>query len=221
MIYRYRLKFDIPQSEKDNYLLAKNIIKLKVPNCNQYLVSSFFETPIRKKNTRLVPPIIREEIIGLRPTIEDHLLIYQRIVPEDALIQMLNSLPGEKFLVYGYNKEARHGNVQLKAFSETEFIRQFASAKGVMANGGFSFLSEAVYLKKAVLSVPIAGQFEQFVNAAYLEKLGYGRHFREFSAENIKVFLKDIPMFQESLESYHQDGNSQLFRTLDSLLRDL
>ena len=33
------------------------------------------------------------------------------------------------------------------------------SARGVITGGGFSLLSEAVYLHKPVLSVPLDGQF--------------------------------------------------------------
>ena len=44
----------------------------------------------------------------------------------------------------------------------------------MVTGGGFSLLSEAVYLGKPVLSIPLRGQFEQLMNARYLERDGYG-----------------------------------------------
>ena len=104
--------------------------------------------------------------------------------------------------------------MQLKKFSETEFVKLLADAKAVICNGGYSFISEAVYLHKPICSVPIANQFEQFVNAAYVQKIGFGRHFNQFTADNIKAFLFDINLFENNLKSYKQDGNKKLFNAL-------
>ena len=218
VIDRCNLGIGIPRSERDNYRLAKQIIKLKVPNCDNYFITAFFDAQTRKKNTQIVPPIIREEILQLKPSLNDHILLYQKVVPEKQMLRILQELPKEKFLLYGYNKEAVYGNVQLKAFSEQEFIENLASAKAVLANGGFSFLSEAVYLQKPVLSVPIANQFEQFVNAAYIDKLGYGRHFTTFTPDNLRSFLYDLPKFQENLSTYQQNGNQILLDHLKAKL---
>ena len=127
-------------------------------------------------------------------------------------------MPQEQFFVYGFNKDEQHGNVTLKSFSETGFIKDFASAKAVIANGGFSFLSESVYLQKPILSVPIKNQFEQFVNASYIEKLQYGRHFLDFTADNIKAFLYDLEIYKSNLKNYSQNGNEELFSQLKNTL---
>lgn len=87
-----------------------------------------------------------------------------------------------------------------------------------MANGSFSLLSEAVYLRKPICSVPIAGQFEQFVNAAYVEKMGYGRHFASFTADGLKTFLYELSRLRERLQGYTQEGNAALFAAVDRQL---
>ncbi|MFD1754826.1 glycosyltransferase family protein [Rufibacter sediminis] len=123
--------------------------------------------------------------------------------------------------MYGFNKDEQHGNVHLKAFSEEGFIQDLASAKAVVANGGFSLLSEAVFLHKPICSVPIPKQFEQYLNAAYVEKLGYGRYFPEFTPDGLKAFLYEVPQFQEHLNGYQQEGNEVLFRELEKLLAEV
>ncbi|MCG9880264.1 MAG: UDP-glucuronosyltransferase [Bacteroidia bacterium] len=218
---RCNLAIEIAKDEQSNYKLAKQIVKAKVPGCQQYLISSFFEAEIIKKNTQLVPPIIREAILNAKPSIGNHILMYQTSSSLENVQETLAKLPQENFIVYGMNQNYTEGNVQFKPFSETEFIADFASAKAVIANGGFSFISEAVYLKKPIYSFPIDGQFEQYMNAAYIEKLGYGRHFKTLGSDQLKAFLYDLPNFTKQLSNYEQQGNQKLFATLNLLLKNL
>lgn len=221
IIDRAKLDIEIPISEKANYLLAKNIIKAKVPNANHYLISTFFHPTINKKNTSYIPPIIRKEIIAAKTKYNNHIVVYQTSSSQQNLVEVLKQLSNENFIVYGFNKDEQHGNVTLKSFSEKGFIEDFASAKAVMSNGGFSFLSEAVYLQKPILSVPIKNQFEQFVNASYIEKLNYGRHFNDFTSDNIKAFLYDIEIFKLNLKKYTQQGNEELFLNLNKSIKQI
>ncbi|MES2681493.1 MAG: MJ1255/VC2487 family glycosyltransferase [Bacteroidota bacterium] len=215
---RCELNISIPKEEKNNYLLARNIVKAKVPGCDHYFVSSFFKAEVKKKNTTLVPPIIRQAIQDAVVSDNGHILMYQTSSSLKTVKDTLQQLPHEKFLVYGMNLDKREDNVIYKPFSETGFIADLAASKAVIANGGFSFISEAVYLKKPVYSFPIHNQFEQWMNAAYIEKSGYGRHFAELNADHLKAFLYDLPAFKKCLATYDQTANTLLFKDLDRLL---
>jgi uncharacterized protein (TIGR00661 family) len=221
VINRAILDIDIPASEKSNFKLAKAIIKIKVPKAQQYLITSFFEPPIRKKRTMYVPPIIREQMIAATPSVNNHIVVYQTSTSQLDLVETLKQFPKETFYVFGFNQEKKSGNVQLKKFSETEFISLLASAKAVFANGGFSFISEAIYLHKPILTVPIANQFEQFVNASYVQQLGYGLHAHAFDKINIQLFLKQLPTFKNKMTQYNQQGNQQLFAQLKAVLQSI
>jgi uncharacterized protein (TIGR00661 family) len=218
---RCKLDIAISKEEESNFTLAKQIVKAKLPGCNQYFISSFFEAEIVKKNTQLVPPIIREAILQAKTSEGNHILMYQTSSSLENVQETLAKLPHEHFIVYGMNQNYTEGNVQFKPFSETEFIADFASAKAVIANGGFSFLSEAVYLHKPIYSFPIDGQFEQYMNAAYIEKMGYGRHFKSLGSDQLKAFLYDLPIFKGQLAQYEQKGNEKLFETLNLQLHNL
>ena len=91
----------------------------------------------------------------------------------------------------------------------------------MVANGGFSLLSEAVYLHKPICSVPVANQFEQYLNAAQVQKLGYGRHFPNLDTDALKAFFYDLPVFRENIQQYQQSGNQFLFEQLDHQLTQL
>ncbi|MGV3539333.1 MAG: MJ1255/VC2487 family glycosyltransferase [Rufibacter sp.] len=215
-----RCTLDIPMLPewKSSFQVARNVVKAKVPRAEHYLAGSFFLAEICKPNTTLVPPIIREEILRAKTSSGSHVLVYQSSTNQKNLLQALQELPQETFFVYGFNKDEQHANVQLKAFSEEGFIQDLASAKAVVANGGFSLLSEAVYLHKPICSVPIPKQFEQYLNAAFVQKLGYGRYFPEFTPDGLKAFLYEVPRFQENLAQYQQEGNQILFNEIERQL---
>jgi uncharacterized protein (TIGR00661 family) len=215
IINRCGLGFQIPPEEKTNHQIAKNIIKAKVPGCRKYFITTFFYPPVKKENTVLVPPILREAIISAPRSTGEHIVVYQTSESQDNLVKILQELPRERFYVYGFNRDAEYGNVTLKAFSEEGFIRDLASSRAVLANGGFSLISEAVYLRKPVCSIPIQNQFEQYVNAAYIQKLGYGRHFDRITADGLKAFVYELDGFRGNLEAYSQEGNTVLFQALD------
>jgi uncharacterized protein (TIGR00661 family) len=218
---RCTLDIDIPKEETNNYRLAKTIVKAKVPGAKHYYISSFFPADIRKKDTSIVPPIVRDAILKAEVSNAGHILVYQTSSSLSGIKQVLHQIPDLKFYVYGFNKDEKDKNVIFKTFSEQGFVNDLASAKAVIANGGFSFISEAVYLKKPVYSFPLKNQFEQFMNAAYIEKLGYGRHFDELQADSMKAFLYDLDKFANKLSAYKQDGNSQLFKALQKQLKEI
>jgi uncharacterized protein (TIGR00661 family) len=218
VINRCDLDIKIPSEEKKNFNLSKSIVKVKVPRADQYFITSFFDAKVKKDRTTLVPPIVRDSIINSKPQNGNHILMYQTSSKQNNVTQVLHQIPEYTFYVYGFNKDLVDKNVVFKSFSEDGFVADLASAKAVIANGGFSFISEAVYLKKPVYSFPLKNQFEQFVNAAYIDKSGYGRHFENLTSDNLKAFLFDLPKFSSNLEKYNQNGNQVLFQLLTEKL---
>jgi uncharacterized protein (TIGR00661 family) len=79
-------------------------------------------------------------------------------------------------------------------------------------------MGEAVYLHKPMLAEPVAKQFEQILNARYLEREGYGMFAEEITEQRLREFLDRIPEFQRNLARYAQDGNKDLLTKLESVL---
>jgi uncharacterized protein (TIGR00661 family) len=220
IINRCKLDIKIPTEEKKNYLISKAIVKIKVPRANHYFITSFFDAVIRKDNTTIVPPIVRKSIIDAKTKNGKHILMYQTSSKRNDIAKILHQIPEQIFYVYGFNNDLVDKNVIFKSFSEEGFVSDLANAKAVIANGGFSFISEAVYLKKPIFSFPLKNQFEQFVNAAYVDKIGFGSHFEDFTAQNLKTFLNKLPIFSENLKNYNQTGNQLLFKYLAEKIND-
>ena len=76
-------------------------------------------------------------------------------------------------------------------------------------------MSECVYLHKPMLSSPIGGQFEQLLNALYLEREGYGKYAPTVDGPALESFLTAVPACEQRLAGYKQDGNRLLFDAVD------
>ncbi len=82
-------------------------------------------------------------------------------------------------------------------------------------------MSEALYLRKPYLAVPVEHQFEQIFNAYYLDKEGYGAYWDELTKERVESFLYNLPHFAEALSRYPKQDNSVLMSKLDELIAEL
>ena len=82
-------------------------------------------------------------------------------------------------------------------------------------------MGEAVHLHVPLLSIPIQGQYEQELNARYLQRLGYGRWADAVECDVIESFVNDAPTMQAALETYVPRDNAMLFACLDELLHDI
>ena len=223
ILVRGQLDVAVPPAERESYDLARHLVRLKLPRARHYLITTFFELPLKPRyaeRTTLVPSIIRPEIQAAQPSRGDYVLVYQTATTQTDLVEILQQLPDQEFRVYGFNKDEHHGNVLLRPFSEAGFIAELAGARAVLTNGGFSLISEAVYLHKPVCAVPIPAQFEQWLNAAEIEQRGYGRRLAAIEPAGVRAFLAELPQYEAALSSYQQQGNEVLFARLAALLAE-
>ena len=208
-------KIDFPIDHLGEMLKAVGVIKTYVVKPKIYIITSFFYPKIRpRKNAVIYPPIIREDIMKLEPKEGNHIIVYQTSRESGRLVKRLKSLKNEKFIVYGFNKKEIDGNLTFKEFNEDEFYDDLASSKAVICNGGFTFISEAIYLKKPIYSVPAIGNFEQTLNGYYVQKLGYGEYHETMSAKRVAGFLKRIPIYRKRLAKVKKTNNDGIINEL-------
>ncbi|MBI5531418.1 MAG: teichoic acid biosynthesis protein [Deltaproteobacteria bacterium] len=218
IIHRCKHDKDIKEGVALDFEGTKAFVKAKLPGCDQYIITSFFFPKVRDKfahNTTLVPPILRKPILEVKPTRGDHVLVYQTSASDQQLLPTLKKLSKRSFVVYGLRREAVEDNCIIKDFSEEGFVKDLASSRAVVTNGGLSLLHEAIYLGKPIFSVPVRHQFEQEMNARYLEKLGYGLGAPFIQADTLEWFLQQESRYVSALAHHKQHGNDELFRALD------
>jgi len=222
MVTRCTHPAEFVKLHEKEFMVTKAFVKGKLPMCAHYYVTTFFHPPLRKPDTTLVPPVLRREILEAVPTEGEHVLVYQTSESAADLPAILKSID-RKFVVYGFRRDIQEdvtdGNVTMRPFNEARFIADMASASAVIANGGFTVLSEAVHMHKPVLSIPVKSQFEQVLNGYYIEKLGYGYTIDELDRPTLQHFIANIDRYRESLEGYDRsEGNDTLFGKLDEKL---
>ncbi len=165
-----------------------------------------------------MPPILRAEILAARREPGKHVLVYQTSAANTLLVPTLQSLPWE-FRVYGMGRSGVEGNVTLKAFDEKGFVEDLRTARCLVSGGGYSLMGEAVHLHVPVLSVPVERQFEQELNARYLQALGYGEYAERLDAESISAFVERSEEHTAALRAgYVPHDNAMLFECLDELV---
>ncbi len=184
--------------------VAESTEKLSTVSANLYIIPTFFQAPVKKKNVYLVDPPVRKTIINTKPKTGNHILVYQT---SPTCLGLLKTLKGmdEKFIVYGFGKKPRSHNLVFYEFNEDKFINHLASSKAVIIGGGFSLLSEALYLKKPIMSVPLKGHFEQTTNAFYVKKNKFGEYCQNPTATDIRDFLLKLPFYRHYLNKLHFD----------------
>ena len=149
------------------------------------------------------------------------MLVYHTSASDRTLLSELNKVRKQKFIVYGLRRDDVVGNCVVKNFSEEGFVRDLSSARAVLTNGGLSLLHEAIFLGKPILSVPVRHQFEQEMNARYLERCGYGLGAPQTEAAVLEAFLAERDKYASRLRKHRQTGNEVTFDTVDGLLKRL
>jgi uncharacterized protein (TIGR00661 family) len=212
-------RLSLPRGYQRDAAAVRLLTRIMTPRADAYLVLSFFPAPIKRKNTFLFPPIVRREVLSTIPQTGDYALVYVTS-PAKELAALLRQVRC-KFIAYGFGAEGQEGNITFKKPSMDGFLRDLAGARAVIANAGFSLVSEALHLGKPYLAIPVRNQFEQTLNAYYVDKLGYGAWWKELSREKIDSFLFNLPVYTENLQSYPRAGNGALLAKMDELISTL
>src|SRR3954469_15445277 len=197
-----------PKQYRRDAAAAKIVTRLMTPRADAYLVISFFTAPIRKRNTFLFPPILRQEILNAKPRAGDQVLVYVTS-PAPALVKLLSRVRCD-FVAYGFGREGREGNIVFKKPSLEGFFTDLVGARAVIANSGFSLVTESLHLGKPYLAVPVSHQFEQIFNAYWLQESGYGSYWEDLNKERVESFLFNLSHYREALRDYPRQGNHAL-----------
>lgn len=200
-----------------DFEIAKAVVSAMVPHAGDYLIPTFFHPELARGRTTLVPSILRTEVLESSPVRGEHLVVYSG--GGDDLIDSLRDSPLPVHL-YGMRDGdevgTTDGAIEYRPRSVEGFLEDLVTCRGVVTGGGFSLLSEAVYLGKPVLSIPLKGQFEQLMNARYLEREGYGTCATAIGPEALSSFLDGLDGFHEKLAGYTQDGNREALEAITS-----
>lgn len=211
-------KIKVPASYRKDLLADKLIIKSMVWGADYYLVTSFFQTKIIHPRTKIIPPIIRKEVKDLVASKGDYILVYQTSDFKQLVAELKNNRD-HKFVVFGFGKEYQDGNIEFKDYSNHNWLKYLAGCRAIIGNAGLSLISEAIYLQKPYLAIPVKKQVEQMINAYYLENQGYGLLAKKFSQKVFLEFIDSFDKFEHNLRLNQLVDDSKWQKELDKLVK--
>ncbi|MBN2314557.1 MAG: hypothetical protein JXM79_11550 [Sedimentisphaerales bacterium] len=217
-------KLDHPSQSKNWFsrLTASVVTECHYVGAVAYIIVNFFKAPLRVDSAVLAPPIVRSTVSELTPMSGDHILLYSTTgTDRDRLLEILHHFGRQPFIIYGFNEDVEDRNCSFKKRSTEGFLADLASARGVIASAGFSLISECMSLKKKMLLLPVAGQYEQIINAHYIRKLGLGISAETLDEAVILEFLDELNKPLPDDDRILWPDNNQFFDILQQELNKL
>lgn len=172
--------------------------------------------------TRVVPPLIRAQILAARPEAGSHLLVY-----------VLNDGYGDAIRAW----QAEHPDVEIHGFwdrkgapeqdevqpglvfhrlSDTAFLERMRTCRGFVGTAGFESVAEALWLDKPVMVVPTERQVEQAWNAREAEVAGAGISARDFDLSPFLAYLDHHVSVGPTYQQWVLDGTAMILEALEA-----
>lgn len=119
-------------------------------------------------------PVIRQSIRKLKTKEKPHVTVYLPSYSDQLLSDLFQQVKLVEWHVFSKRAkfETQQENVKIYPVNKKQFENSMAQGMGVICGAGFETPSEALFLNKNLLVIPMKGQYEQLANAAALEKIG-------------------------------------------------
>ena len=161
-------------------VLNKNAPKPeKKDRISSYILNHYCPTKLKygfhfkKYDENIFTPIIKNEIRNLVPIKKGYYTVYLPAFHDDYLWMILNQFDVEWQVFSKYTKQKyRINNIWFNPIEKESFKVSIEKCEGVMCGAGFELPSEALFLGKKVMVIPMVGQYEQECNAESLRQLG-------------------------------------------------
>jgi uncharacterized protein (TIGR00661 family) len=166
---------DLPWGLRCYAMLVGQYIRRAMGQPRVAVISTFCPEYLRStaENAVVVDSVIRPAVAALPTVDEGFVVAYVRDSIRAPLLACLHQLD-RRSVVYGAAAEECRGPVEARPLSP-DFVHDLARCAGVVSTAGHQLISEAYCLGKPMLVIPEPGQYEQYINAFYLEKVGGGR----------------------------------------------
>ena len=161
-------------------------------------------------------PVIRSEIRNQASSDCGHVTVYLPAFDDKHLLPYLQSIPDMKWEVFSKHSgtKYRQGNVWVNPVSNQEFNHSLVRSHGLLTGGGFEGPSEALFLGKKVMMIPMKNQFEQQCNAEAARQMGVPvlHHLDSSCVPALKNWLADPFKVETNFQNETEDIVDKLVR---------
>ena len=169
----------------------------------------------KKYTNDIYLPIIKSDLLNFKPIKKNHFVVYLPSYDDKTIINVLSKIHKTNWIVFSKhtNKKYQHGNVKIKPVSSKKFNKKLVNCRGVLCGAGFETPSEALYLKKKLIVIPMKNQYEQQCNASALKNLGIPvlYDFNETAVEDLKSWVSSKKIVKVDYSESPQKIVNQVF----------
>ena len=143
----------------------------------------------------VVPPLLRKEVLELKPTVGDYILGYMLNQGyENEVLAWHRKNPDVKLHFFWDKKDAPEtlvvdDTLTLHRINDELFLHYMAGCKGYITTAGFESVCEALYLNKPIMMIP--AHIEQEINAADAESFGGGITGNSFDLTRLLAYIEE------------------------------
>jgi uncharacterized protein (TIGR00661 family) len=167
-------------------------VRITGANASRLALSFYHGEDLPARRLFVCPPILRRQLFELQPDPNGrHLLVYLLNHGYETEIEAWHRQHPEVPIHCFYDKpgappeEQRTANLTFHALHGEKYLRLMAGCHGVLCTAGFESISEAAYLGKRLLMVPVKNHPEQTVNALDAQLAGLGVHDTGFALSRL------------------------------------
>lgn len=150
------------------YKIEKIILKYYAP------AKVKFGFHFKSYSSAIFTPIIRKSIRHKKTSNKGHITVYLPSYKVAKIVKIISKIPIVKWQIFSNEtkKIIFKKNITIYPIDEFNFIESMASSAGVLCGAGFETPSEALFLNKKLMVIPMKNQYEQQCNAFALKEMG-------------------------------------------------
>ncbi len=183
-------QYPFRKMDKQNMLYLKLNTFLSSYGSSKKLGLSFYDMEEdTNNNISIVPPLLRYEVLKLKPTQGDYILTY--IVVKgfaEEIMKWHYENPEQKLHVFwDKNDESEETKIDdtltFHKINDIKFLEYLANCKAFVTTAGFESVCEAMYLNKSIMMIPT--HVEQKINSLDAQSSGIGIASNDFNITKI------------------------------------
>ena len=189
-------------------LLGKLVLEHYAP------VSAQYGFHFKRFDDNVYTPIIRKQIRDLKITDKGHYTVYLPSYDDARILKHLKRFKDVSWQVFSKHNtlKYKHNNIVISPIENDAFIKSIASSHGVLCNAGFGTASEALFLQKKLMVIPMKTQYEQHCNAAVLKSMGVGvmKSLKKRHYDKLEKWIES----GQAIEVNYPDNTAQIVDTI-------
>ena len=208
--HQYMLKhpeYQHGKGDSQNMMILKYHTMLTGISATKILALSFYKMKdCPREKLIVVPPLLRKEVLSLRPSEGDHILGYmlnQGYVNE--VRKWHEGHPDVKLHFFWDKKDAPEelvvdDSLTLHRINDEKFLRYMETCRGYITTAGFESVCEALFMNKPVILIP--AHMEQEINAADATSIKGGITSENFDLSLLIEYMKEKRDFDH--KTFHE-----------------